>query len=296
MDRTGWSKYLKQAPNTPEPVSNHSCGVIFNAFRREKDVVRASSTARRMKAAFQLEHTLGVCQSFQTTLFIDKPLFQEVAPELLSSFDSVLFYEDDAACFASPVPAHRPKFYLSPKVWLVRMCAAKRSPYAFTLFQDNDASPCTGVGAVFQGMRSVDVKGVEDGFGGSRGDPVNPFPSSLFASSQQAAAHRTWTRTPEVNMGFVLMATYRKVVKELIQEYLHTYLVQVNDPAMRIFHDQAAFRQALFSFRNKLVFQPLEKAQICRPYERELRDLLKEKHCAGTSCLVMHCHECEGYL
>ena len=205
----------------------------------------------------------------------------------------------------------RPKFFKSPRLWLLRISATLRSPFDRTMLLDNDAFPCAGIGAQFEQLRSVDVAAVEDGFGGSRGDRIRPFSLQVFGSEHSAEHSAAWKAFPERNLGFVLLATGRRVVRRLLRLYLRTYVRLVNDLSQRIMHDQTAFRQALFALSvgcakwydqnacgtGKDSWEPIRELTIaqnvgCRPYATKEIERLSKQRCAQSTCAVMHCHDC----
>ena len=280
----------------------------------------------------------GGLAGVRTMLVVERALWTELETNTVqlravrAAFDVVERYDewqwraDDAAlelelgdAGAPPVPGapramptltqpKRAKFFKTPRLWLLRISATLRAPFDRTLLVDNDAFPCAGIGAQFERLAAHDVAAVVDGFGGSRGDRVRPYPPQIFARESDAEHSAAWRAFEERNLGFVLVATGRPIVRRFLRRYLRTYVRLVNDLGQRITHDQTAFRQALFALsadgaavagaapggqqRALVRHEAIPKTVGCRPYEQAERERLAREQCAASACAVMHCHDC----
>ena len=174
-------------PNANSNGMPSKCGIVLNAAFRYKDVTRAIDMAERLLRAtrsFAAQRPLvELCGGMRPgiALFVTKDTWEALKsakeyPKATQLFDAVRFYEDYPDLYDTVVPEHRPKFYGSPRVWLLRMASLLDSPFEYTAFMDNDAFPCPGVERLFLPLANYDVVGVKDGFGGSRGDRLSPSP------------------------------------------------------------------------------------------------------------------------
>ena len=199
------------------------------------------------------------------------------------------------------------------------MSASRLPLHVFHANSSHDLTPPPNIfdsefRAQFERLTTHDIAAVVDGFGGSRGDRVRPYPPQIFARESDAEHSAAWRAFEERNLGFVLIATGRPIVRRLLRRYLRTYVRLVNDLGQRITHDQTAFRQALFTLsadgaamagggssaraaasgqRRALVrHDAIPKTVGCRPYEESERARLAREQCAASACAVMHCHDC----
>ena len=98
----------------------------------------------------------------------------------------------------------------------------------------------------------------------------------------------------ELNCGSLFLATHRPQVREMLAKFREIYVAQLGNPVARIFHDQNAFRQAVFLHRDTIRVSHEGTDVLCRPYAQEERERIRVG-CARTACLVMHCKECGEY-
>mmetsp|Transcript_4149 Transcript_4149/g.14856 ORF Transcript_4149/g.14856 Transcript_4149/m.14856 type:complete len:234 (+) Transcript_4149:1049-1750(+) len=154
-------------------------------------------------------------------------------------------------------------------VWVKKTLALMHSPFEMTVFLDTDAYPCGSFLNVFELMRdrpsAIDIADAVAPvpFGGSYGDRLESFETGADG----------WSDFHERNTGLILYNASSPAVKYLLEQYHLLYVEQLSsrEKRKRIWHDQPAFRQALWRARQgalslkEHILSPTEHCRNCAP-------------------------------
>lgn len=225
------------------------CGIILNAYGKEKYIDRAVQTAKYLH---DLEPTQGWCPDEKEEVKAKITIFTDVLPlpEVDGDGTRFVYLPDEAGKLAAKtfaVPHSAPSFHASPTVWWKRIVGLLRSPYMRTLTLDLDCLPRTGaaVADAFAQLRDNDLFTAKAPvpYGGSFGVSSAPAPPGLTES--QAAA---WKAFPERNLGLVGWNFHSESARTLVLDYADAFARELGRGAA-VNGDQTAFREALFQHR-----------------------------------------------
>lgn len=239
-----------------------------------------AEVALRAQSLFQNNRTSKYCKSLSVTLFADQAIMDGLMPNLMANgynysslgFDRVVPYGK-----LPPLPEKENLHHIfaaSPTVWMKRIWAFRRASSERTMGMDADAIPCYHFDQLFDTLVASDVAAIMAPvpFGGSFGKNTKPRPVGLTNIEQ-----RQWKMFRERNLGLLLVASDRPAVASLFAEFESAYLREIrNYDSAPIFHDQPAWREALFVYRGKYTESVIPSGRVCR----------RKLNC--KTCVVLH--------
>ncbi|KAJ9473690.1 hypothetical protein DIPPA_17117 [Diplonema papillatum] len=277
-DRTAQQLAAKPAPAWT-PLG--TVGVILNAQGSLRYVEQALAVVRNVRNVMPKTMSSFTIWASAT----HREYLEAIAAE--KKFIKPQYYEE--AQSPPTVLSSCPKMAAPPTALVKKIAAILMSPYDTTVVLDNDAHVCGPFDHLLPSKNAnYDVGTAVAPFSRWGGSGQDPYMNLTLPD--KPAARKAFQAFQERSVGVLVLRTKKPAVQQFLRQWLELFTAQTNNTksCARYYHDQAAFREALFNHQSVVHETMFPSSKVCREGNTVSGCILK-KGCATDGCDIVHC-------